>query len=395
MPALHIEKQQELYRGIFDAFLESVDTGLKNDRRNIMMIKPLLQLLCRQIECDWLAVMEETESGVKPWIKVYPGDHFLEETEPSGITPVPDANKSYPLLQNIYLVVGYSGGWEHESELVLDIVVPLMRIHLEWIIQHDVIAKLTLLLNDEIDLHHHCKDMLNKERSEKIGFQHELEEHNRKVTEAIVETQEFERGRIARELHDSLGNALSITKLLLCSIQEETTPPLPGSAAGSLNRAINLLDGAIAESRQISRNLSSEMLMEHGLIPTIQEMIERINGSGMMKASFQVFGLSRSLPKHIEQNLFRIIQELLNNVIKHSRASEVTVQCIEHDNALIVMVEDDGVGIKSSPVHMPAHGMGLANVQTRLSVMSGSMAIDSTPGRGTVITLDIPLQSSD
>jgi signal transduction histidine kinase len=245
-------------------------------------------------------------------------------------------------------------------------------------------------LNEEIDSHYVSKDLLAKERSENSRFQRELADYSRKVTDAIVETQEMERRRIARELHDGIGNTLSMTKLLLSSIAQELDGA-EGSTGETIGRALELLDNAVTESRQLSRDLASETLIEHGLIPTLNEMIGRVNASGTLKADLQVFGIAHALPRHIEQNLFRIIQELINNVIKHAQATEITLQCIQHEAILVVMIEDNGIGMKDGTVRYNPQGMGLANIQTRLSLLDGSMSIDTEPRRGTIITLEIPL----
>ena len=216
------------------------------------------------------------------------------------------------------------------------------------------------------------------------------------LTGARVTAQEEERRRIAREIHDGLGQILTAVKFNL-EILEDTL------AGGSderkrLEEVKNLLDNAMNEAREISYNLMPSVLDDFGLAPALQLFCEQFSTRRNIDVQFHAHGLARRLDPSIEIGLYRIAQEALNNVAKHAGATESTVQIIMHEEGIRMTIEDNGKGIaiRSQTVRRPGQeGMGLVSMRERAGSFNGILTIDSTPGKGTVVTAEIPLAKSE
>jgi PAS domain S-box-containing protein len=212
------------------------------------------------------------------------------------------------------------------------------------------------------------------------------------LSDARVQAQEEERRRIAREIHDGLGQMLTAIKFNL-EIFEDTI-----SAGEEERKRIDdmkgLLDSVMKEARELSYNLMPSVLDDFGLAPALQLLSEQFANRTGVKVMFQSFGLTGRLDPHIEIGLYRIAQESLNNVAKHAEATEINLQVIRHPNGVRLVVEDNGKGILHHPdIDHPTtrSGMGLVSMRERAASFGGTITIDSSPGRGTLITVDIPL----
>ncbi len=209
---------------------------------------------------------------------------------------------------------------------------------------------------------------------------------------ARVQAQEEERKRIAREIHDGLGQMLTAIKFNL-EIFEDTI-----SAGEEEQKRIDdmkgLLDSVMKEARELSYNLMPSVLDDFGLAPALQLLSEQFAARTNVKVIFQSHGLSERLDPQIEIGLYRIAQESLNNVAKHAEASEINLQVIRHTNGVRLVIEDNGKGIprRQDIDHAkPKGGMGLVSMRERAASFGGTITIDSSPGRGTLIAVDIPL----
>ncbi len=212
------------------------------------------------------------------------------------------------------------------------------------------------------------------------------------LSEARVEAQEEERRRIAREIHDSLGQMLTAIKFNL-EILEDHVPP-DSSAIKHVNDSKGLLDSAMAEAREISYNLMPSVLEDFGLVPALQLLCDQFSKRRDIKVEYRTHGLSDRLEPTLEVTLYRIVQEALNNVAKHAEANEVSVQVIMHADGLRLTVEDNGKGFSLSEYTASVdgrHGMGLVGMRERSTSFHGTIEIDSAPGAGTTIIVDIPL----
>ncbi len=200
---------------------------------------------------------------------------------------------------------------------------------------------------------------------------------------ALMEGQEKERHRIAEELHDRLGSKLAAVKLHYDA----------GQASRNLDKhkvASRLLDETIKETRQIAHDLASGVLDKFGLYSALKDLKCTLESSNRIQVELLENNMKDvRLRGRIELNLYRIVQELLSNILKHARANNITIQITYHKSSdITLMVEDDGIGFDPE---LQSEGMGLRNVLVRAQRLNGEVHIDSRPGYGTSITVDVPL----
>ncbi len=204
-------------------------------------------------------------------------------------------------------------------------------------------------------------------------------------TAALLEGQEKERGRISREIHDGIGQMLTAVKLVLNSIkgQDELKIELK-----------KMVDDTISEARRISFNLMPSVLLNFGLIPSVKILCENTEKYGNLKIN-QSLEENESLSEisfDKAVNLYRLIQEALNNILKHANAKNIFIK-IENNSQLInVSIEDDGDGFETTSTEGKINtGKGLSSMYQRAELSDGKCTIDSKPGKGTKIHIVIPL----
>lgn len=208
------------------------------------------------------------------------------------------------------------------------------------------------------------------------------------ATNSILKGQEEERTRVARDLHDGLGGLLSGIKLTLNSVKGNVI--LPEESARTFTRALTQLDGAISEMRRVAHSMMPETLVRFGLIDALSDFCEGISESGKLKVTMQSFGFENRLDSQVEVVLYRVVQELLNNVLKYADASEAQVQLTWVENNVSVTVEDNGKGFDVKNLEQNK-GAGLRNVQARVDYLNGTLDIQSKPGEGTSVLIEIVL----
>jgi len=206
---------------------------------------------------------------------------------------------------------------------------------------------------------------------------------------AMVEGQENERLRIARDLHDRLGGTLSIVKMHFKSV-EESVAALQESNVKQYMEANHLLDEACEEVRKIAHDMTSGVLLKFGLAAALQDLKATVESTGQLEINLIDIGLEDRLTYEYEINIYRMVQELLTNTLKHANASEMNVQVFRKAGELSIVVDDNGVGFDPGSTHSK-DGIGLKNVKSRVSKLKGKMNIDSGLGAGTTITIDLPL----
>lgn len=211
-------------------------------------------------------------------------------------------------------------------------------------------------------------------------------ESDRKIQtiSSMLQGQEVERERIARDLHDSLGGLLSTVKLHFDAIQAKN-PEVTGQK--EYKKAYNLLDAACNEVRTISNNMQPGALLKMGIVPAVKDLINRIESEETPHIEFLHYGKLNDLPVGLNLNIFRIVQELLFNSLKHAQSKEVLIQLIRNDEDLEIMVEDDGIGFDVDKVKK---GMGTENLAARVNFLRGEISIHSEPGVGTTTSITIP-----
>ncbi|SEW27567.1 Signal transduction histidine kinase [Chryseobacterium wanjuense] len=205
----------------------------------------------------------------------------------------------------------------------------------------------------------------------------------------MIKVQDEERKRISQDLHDRLGSMLSVAKVYYKSGEEQMKKNKKFDFE-QFQKANILLDEACQEVRKISYEMSSGVLTKFGLIAAVEELLIVIQQTKKMKVEFIASDIENRLDSNVEIQVYRIIQELLNNILKYSEAKNVTVQILKLSSILNVQVEDDGEGFDKTK---RSKGLGLNNINSRVQSLAGSIDIDSALGRGTSVNIEIPINS--
>lgn len=202
----------------------------------------------------------------------------------------------------------------------------------------------------------------------------------------ILRAQEMERRKIAKELHDGIGPLLSASILQLDTFLLETNNE-------KLLGVKEILEEVSTEIRNISHNLLPATLIDFGLVKAIELLVEKLDNKANCIFKFYAKGNFLELDKQTSLNIYRIIQELINNVIRHSRAKNCFVQLIEHEEIIILTVEDDGKGIDNftNLARNKRKGIGFRNIRSRVQVLEGSIHIETAENEGLLTTIEIPL----
>ncbi|HTL82578.1 MAG TPA: triple tyrosine motif-containing protein [Bacteroidia bacterium] len=202
---------------------------------------------------------------------------------------------------------------------------------------------------------------------------------------AIIETEEKERKRIAGELHDGLGQLLSTARLNVAGLEE--SPDERDRVL--LKNSIQLLDQACEEVRTISHNMMPGALIRLGLISAVNELINKINDTEKLKIEYDT-DLEDRLPETMEIALYRIVQEVLNNMVRHAEAKNIVVKMKRSSNELLINISDDGKSFDVSKI-AESKGLGWKNIHSRVELLGGTIRVESESGKGTSIFISIPL----
>lgn len=202
----------------------------------------------------------------------------------------------------------------------------------------------------------------------------------------MLQGEESERTRLARDLHDGLGGMLTGVKFQLNSMKGNVI--LSEENAETFTRSISQLDNAIAEMRRVAHNMMPEALLKFGLNDTLKNYCDSVSQNSGLAISFQSFGMENRLEQTTEIVIYRVVQELLNNTLKHANATNVYIQLSRNENTISLTVEDDGKGFDVSKV--ANSGIGLSNIQHRVDYLNGKMDIKSDDkGTSTHIEFEI------
>ncbi|MCI4671263.1 MAG: sensor histidine kinase [Bacteroidia bacterium] len=202
---------------------------------------------------------------------------------------------------------------------------------------------------------------------------------------AVLQGEEQERQRVARELHDGLGALLASVKVLFQTLEVEFPKALNSQ---HYRKAEKLLDHACKEVRSISHNMLSSTLKEYGLEQAIHSLVQLTANHYKLNIDHHTHGLENPLSEDVQLSVYRIIQELLRNVVKHAEAKEIFLQLALEDELLLLTVEDDGKGFDSTK--LVNEGIGLKNIRARVEYLGGILDMDSSPGNGTTVNIEIP-----
>lgn len=209
--------------------------------------------------------------------------------------------------------------------------------------------------------------------------------------EALIEGQENERMRVSQELHDGLGQLFTAIKLNLQQIRGNISETADHALIEGITQLEANIGVAFNEVRNISRNLMPDVLRQFGLKPAVEDLVDSWNSASDVRISLEMVDLDKRFSQDLEKALFRICQELINNSARHGQCQNIYVQFIDHGDSIVLTVEDDGIGFNLSSNNK---GLGLQNIRSRAEVFSGHVEVDSSPGKGTVTTIEIPLEHS-
>ncbi len=222
-------------------------------------------------------------------------------------------------------------------------------------------------------------DVIQKQKIEQLEKEKKILSMN-----AMIEGQEAERTRIAKDLHDGLGGLLATVKAHFGNIQKEIKQ-LEGLQV--YDRAQDMMDEACDEVRRISHNLMPGALRLEGLKTAVEQLGEEMNAAHPFKVNIEFINFESRLEESKEVFIYRIIQESLNNIIKHAEADQILVQLTETDTEYHFIIEDDGKGF--DPLHIDA-GLGLKSIRSRVDFLQGNLDIDTRENVGTTVSFHIP-----
>lgn len=206
---------------------------------------------------------------------------------------------------------------------------------------------------------------------------------------AVINSQEKERNRFARDLHDGFGQLISVLKLNLSSLNDKDAQ-YPEKRLEVFRNGESVINDMYTELRSICFDLMPQTLVKKGLTIALKEFGDRITQSKKVVCEVIVFSNKERLPELVEISLFRICQEWVNNVIKYAKASHITIQLTRDETELTLTVEDDGKGFDVSEFYN-GKGNGWKNIQTRLNLVNGEFDLDTHPERqGTMMTVNLP-----
>jgi two-component system, NarL family, sensor kinase len=208
------------------------------------------------------------------------------------------------------------------------------------------------------------------------------------ATEAVLRGQVEERSRLAKDLHDGLGSILSGAKYFFTNMKDNLI--ITPETAAAFERGMGMLDKSIHEMRRVAHNMMPEALMKFGLDSALRDFCQSIDQSGAIKLTYLSYNIDEStIPEARAAAIYRIVQELVNNVLKHAEAHTALVQVIRKDIALSIAVEDDGKGFDISALP-DSEGIGYLNLKNRVAWLNGTVDIQSEAGKGTSVNIEIP-----
>lgn len=217
----------------------------------------------------------------------------------------------------------------------------------------------------------------------------ELMRQQETAIRAVMEAEENERQRIAKDLHDGVGQMMSAAKMNLSAFESELRFNTEEQRK-SFEKVISLVDESCREVRTVSHIMMPNALLKNNLGDAIREFTGKLNQKNLRVVVYTE-GLDQRLDSNIETMLYRVVQECVNNTIKHAGASTLDISLIRDKDGISGTIEDNGKGYDSSDPEK-LKGIGIKNISSRIDYLKGTVDFDSAPGRGTVVALHIPLE---
>jgi two-component system, NarL family, sensor kinase len=201
---------------------------------------------------------------------------------------------------------------------------------------------------------------------------------------AEIQTLENERKRIAGDLHDELGPLLSAVKMQINHLE-----PSDETETVVLEKSSKQIDGIIQRFREISYNLLPNTLVRKGFIKATYEFIEKIKSLHTLKIEFHANDFS--ITPEAEINLYRVVQEIIQNTLKHARATFLKIDIIKNEKIILLTTQDDGIGFNYNEKSLEAKGIGLLSLQSRVQLLQGQLIVNTKQGSGTIFKIEIPV----
>ncbi len=218
------------------------------------------------------------------------------------------------------------------------------------------------------------------------------QEQLRALSRRLVDMQEAERGHVARELHDETGQALSYLLLGLSLLEREANKP--EAVIARANEMEGMIDEMLENLHRLAVNLRPAALDYLGLVPALEQYIDTFSRQHGIAVHFAHVGLDQRLAPAVETAFYRIVQEALTNVVRHARANRVDVLLERRDHQVVVVIEDDGVGCEPHAA-LQSGRLGLFGIQERAKMLDGRLMIESAPGQGTTVVVEVPDDNAD
>jgi signal transduction histidine kinase len=228
------------------------------------------------------------------------------------------------------------------------------------------------------------EQLIQNQKLENILQEQELNEIDK-----LIEGQEKERIKIANELHDNMGSMLATIKLNFENLKQQKKSNGDNDQY-LFDKTDDLLEEAYQKIRTIAHTKNAGVIGNQGLVPALYNIANKITIPGKLLVQVIPFGLNERLENSLELTIFRMVQELLTNAVKHAQATIITISLTQHENNLNIIIEDNGKGFDPKTINKN-EGMGLHHIEKKTEQLGGNFSIDSTEGRGTSILIDLPL----
>ncbi len=221
----------------------------------------------------------------------------------------------------------------------------------------------------------------------------ERQELRKKILKTIIETEEKERRRFAKDLHDGLGPLLSTIKLYINELESKDIEEKEKD--DYIKYSSELIDEAVSNTRNISNNITPNIIANYGLVKSLDSFVSKINKTQQFDIKFKAIGLEGKFDETIELIMYRIITELINNTIKHASAKNVMIVLELLNKKLILTYRDDGIGFNPREVlESETSGMGLKNIISRINSINGHISINENTDKGTEVIIKVEVDKS-
>ncbi len=258
----------------------------------------------------------------------------------------------------------------------------------------ETISRCVTKKNSTINTSIQSKIILYKEKEVAFTVINDVSAYNSietRIINAQAEAIDMEREAISQEIHDGLIQVLTASQMYLKKIH--TSLPLAGELMDQYSKALNLLDRSITEARNISHNLMPKSVVDLTINYLMQELVDDFSETSDFKINFNLVFDDPHLSDKIKINVYRIMQEVLNNIRKHSKATQLEISLIKRNKKMVLDIVDNGVGFDHSSLQSNNRGIGLKNLKRRTALIGGILNIFSEKGKGTRIKLRVPIRN--